>query len=324
MAPIQSGREPANASVLDKQATSKLSIRNVLYATDFSPTSESALPYVAAICRRFGSALHVVHVFSDVNMFYLAGGVDYVSMGEVCDEADRAAHEKLDRVTGRLEGIPHRNYVRHGKVWENLAPLIEQNGVDLIVLGTHGRTGLGKLLLGSVAENILRHASCPVLTVGPRLSGRAKLPAIPAEGHDLPPLEVNCHQILAATNFLKNAKVLTKDAVSLAEEFRSRFTLLHVIEDYTEIGTQPAPLEEASRRLQALLPEHFDLPNPPETLIEFGSPPEQILRIAGEREADLIVLGARTHTGVGSTHMPWSTAHDVIAHAHCPVLTLRA
>jgi nucleotide-binding universal stress UspA family protein len=265
----------------------------------------------------------VVHVLSDANMFLMAGGVDYVSMGTVSDEADHAAHGKLDHLTDRLAAIPHRNYVRHGKVWDNLAPIIEQNGVDLIVLGTHGRTGLGRLLLGSVAENILRHASCPVLTVGPKLSGRSKLPAIPAEAHDLPPLQMECRQILVATNFLKNAKVLTKSAVSLAEEFRSRLTLLHVVEDYTEIGTQPAPLDEASRRLQALLPEHFDLPNPPETLIEFGSPAEQILRIAGERQAGLIVLGARVRTEVG-THMPWSTAHEVIAHAHCPVLTLRA
>ena len=69
-----------------------------------------------------------------------------------------------------------------GQVWKNLASIIAESEVDLLVVGTHGRTGLGKLLLGSVAENILRHSPCPVLTVGPKVPGRAKLPELSSRG----------------------------------------------------------------------------------------------------------------------------------------------
>lgn len=193
----------------------------------------------------------------------------------------------------------------------------------MIVLGTHGRTGLGKLLLGSVAEDILRHASCPVLTVGPKVSGRAKLPACPKRGHDVAPLELELQQVVLATDFAPSATRIAQRAVKLAEEFRSRLTLLHVIEDYTQLGSRPGPIEEGVGRLQALIPADAALQYPAETLLEFGSPAERILKIAADREADMIVLGARSARDIGSTHLPWSSAHHVIAQAHCPVLTIR-
>ena len=132
--------------------------------------------------------------------------------------------------------MTHHSYVRHGQVWKNLAGIIDENKIDLIVVGTHGRSGLGKLLLGSVAEDILRHASCPVLTVGPKVSGRAKLPALPARGRDLAPVELELQQIVFATDFAQYSLYAAQEAVALAEEFRSRLTLLHVIEDYSRLG----------------------------------------------------------------------------------------
>ena len=324
LAEAKSEEKTPVTAVPESRQVAAVSVKNVLFATDFSATSEGALPYAAAVCRRFGSTLHTAHVLSDTSLLLMTGGVDYVSMGTIYEDAQAAAKEKLEQIAARLEGIPQRNYVRHGKVWENLSVMVQENNIDLIVVGTHGRTGLGKLLLGSVAENILRHASCPVLTVGPKISGRNRLPAIPAKGHDLAPAELECRQILVATNYLRNAQQLVQAAVSLAAEFHARLTLLHVIEDYTELAARPNSVEEGLRRLQALLPSDVTLPYPPETELDFGSPSELILKIAQDREADLIVLGARTASEVGGSHIPWSTAHEVIAHAHCPVLTLRA
>ena len=303
--------------------TTALSVKNVLFATDFSAASEAALPYATAICRRFGSALHIAHVLSDASILMMTGGVDYVSMSTIYEDAHTEAREKLDQISGRLEAIPHRCYVRHGQVWENLAGIVEEEKIDLIVVGTHGRTGLGKLLLGSVAENILRHAPCPVLTVGPKVSGRAKLPEFQSRGRDLAPLELELRQILFATNFAQNSALVAHQAISLAEEFRARLTLMHVIEDYTQLGSRPGPIEDGIRRLHDLIPRNAALQYSPETLLEFGSAPDLILRAAAEREADMIVLGARASIEVGTTHLPWSTAHHVIAKAHCPVLTVR-
>jgi nucleotide-binding universal stress UspA family protein len=325
MTPVDTKPEVSTNEPLGTATTSfsALSVRNVLFATDFSATSEAALPYAAAICRRFGATQHNVHVLSDVSVLMMAGGIDYVSLGTLYDDAQIEAKERLGEISGSLEDIPQRNYVRHGEVWKNLGLLVEQNDIDLIVVGTHGRGGFGKLLLGSVAENILRHAPCPVLTVGPKVSGRAKLRTLESRRRDLAPPEFDLRQILSATNFSKNATRLAQAAVVLAEEFHSRLTLMHVIEDYSRLGTNPAPIEAATRRLRELIPANAAMQHVPETLIEFGQASERILKVASDREADMIVLGARTAAEVGTTHLSWSSAHHVIAQAHCPVLTIR-
>ena len=303
------------------QSASTVSAKNVLFATDFSETSEAALPYATAICRRFGATLHTAHVISDASLMLMTGGVDYVSMGTIYEDAQSEAKEKLEELSARFEGTPHRGYVRHGSIWKKLAEIIEENAVDLIVVGTHGRTGLGKLLLGSVAENILRHANCPVLTVGPKVSGHAKLPDYQSQ-EQVAPLDLELRQIIFATNFARHGERAAREAIALAGEFRARLTAMHVMEDYTQLGSRPGPIEESVEKLQRLLADGGALQYVPETVVEFGSAPERILKVASDRQADLIVLGARSSAEVG-THLSWSNAHHVIAKAHCPVLTIR-
>jgi len=296
--------------------------KNILFATDFSATSEAALPYATSICRHFGGTLHAVHVLSDASILMMTGGVDYVGIGTIYEEAHTEAKEKLDQIVARSADIPSHIYIRHGQVWANLAGIVEENNVGLIVVGTHGRTGFGKLLLGSVAEDILRHAPCPVLTVGPKVIGRAKLPAL--RERDLAPVELEIHQVVYATDFGPGSDVHAALAAALAEEFRARLTLIHVIENFNQLHNRPGPIEEGLRRLRELIPESAGLCHAPETLLEFGDPPKFILREAADREADLLVLGAHPARARSSaTHLPWSTAHQVIANATCPVLTVR-
>jgi nucleotide-binding universal stress UspA family protein len=303
-----------------KKKTAALSVKNVLYATDFSATSEAALPYATAICRHFGSTLHVAHVISDTNVLLMTGGVDYVSMGTLYEDAHTEAKQKLRGITARLGEIPHRCYVRHGQVWTNLSGIVTGNEIDLIVLGTHGRTGLGKLLLGSVAEDILRHALCPVLTVGPRICGRAWLPEFHGKGRELAPVELDLQHIVYATNLTPDSLTVAPVAIALAEEFEARLTLMHVIEDHEKLEGRPGPIEDGVQRLQAVVPKEAALAYAPEIVMEFGSASQCIVNTALEREADLIVLGARPASR--TTHLPWSTVHQVVARATCPVLTV--
>jgi nucleotide-binding universal stress UspA family protein len=313
---------PSKGPLGESKTRAEVSIKNVLFATDFSPFSEAALPYAASVCRRFGATLHAVHVISDAGLLAMTGGVDYVNIENLFADVQKEAQQKLDRIAQRLEGLSHRSYVRHGQVWKTLATLVDWNEIDLIVLGTHGRTGLGKILLGSVAEDILRHAPCPVLTIGPKISGRVKLPLLTNTGRDLAPPELEVKQILFATNFARESHRLAESALALAEGFGARLALLHVVEDYIELGRRPGPTKDGVSRLLELIPPGSTLPYVPEPLIEFGPAAECILKTAKDRETDLIVLGARTFSHVG-THLPWSTAHEVLAHAECPVLTLR-
>jgi nucleotide-binding universal stress UspA family protein len=253
----------------------------------------------------------------------MTGGIDYVSLGMLYESAHTEAKEKLDQISERIHDIPHRNHVRHGQVWKSLADVIEANEVDLIVVGTHGRTGLGKLLLGSVAETILRHAACPVLTVGPKVSRRAKLRLFASHGRDLAPPELELQRILFVTDFGTNSSRVAHEAIALAKAFRCRLTLLHVIEDYSQLGRRRGLIEDRIRRLQELIPLNASPQYYPEITLEFGLPAEQILKVASDHGADMIVLGVRSWSEVRGTHLPWSAAHHVIAGAHCPVLTIR-
>ena len=312
--------EEGKSASVESTPLTQVSIKNVLHATDFSPTSNSAIPYATAICRRFGATLHTVHVLSEAGSLLMAGGTDYVSMGTLYDDAQNAAKERLEQLSASFEGIRHHNYVGHGPVWGSLHAVVQKAEIDLIVVGTHGRTGLGKLLLGSVAEDILRHAPCPVLTIGPSVTGRAKLPAFPITQHNLAPAELDVRQIVFATNLAYDAAAIAQATAKLAAKFGARLTLLHVIEDHRR---ERWTMDEGIRQLKSLVPPGMVPQCTPDAVLEFGSAWDRILKVASELDADLIVLGARPAALAGSTHLPWSTAHQVIAHAPCPVLTIR-
>lgn len=302
------------------QPSAAISVRNVLYATDFSATSDVALPYASAICRKFGSTLHVAHILSDTSLLLMTGGVEYATFELLYEDAIAIAKEKVEAVQARLGGIPSRSHVRHGQVWKNLSGIVAENNIDLIVVGTHGRTGLGKLMLGSAAEDILRHAPCPVLTVGPKIRGHAKLPEY-GNGSILAPVKLELQHILCAMSLAPGSQTLAPIAIALAEKFEARLTLMRVLEDYAKLDTPSGTIEDGVRQLQAVVGKDAKLAYEPEIVIEFGSPWSCIVKKAAEREADLIVLGARSVAN--TTRLPWSTVHQVVAHANCPVLTVR-
>ncbi len=302
-----------------------LPIKNILFATDFSSASEAAFPYVSAIAHRFGSTVHIAHVLSDTSMASVAmmtGGVDYASMGTLYDDAQAEAQQKVDEIASWLGTIPRRIYVRHGFVWPNLSKIAADNAIDLIVVGTHGRTGVGKLVLGSVAEDILRRALCPVLTVGPRVRGRARLPELGGSRRAIAPVELELRHILCATSLAPASVSIVPVAVALCVEFEAQLTLMHAIEEYSRPEHRPGPMENGIRQLQALIPHDARLAYSAEAVVQFGAAWECIVKTADEREADLIVIGA--HPSEGTSHVPWSTVHRVVAHANCPVLTLRS
>jgi len=126
-----------------------LQIRNILFATDFSEASHAAAQVAHAQARRWGAVLHLLHV---------------------CPEGDDPPRTALDDLASEIGGdVEVCKVCEVGKPADRILDYAARNGVDLIVLGTHGRTGMSRVLLGSVAERVMRLASCPVLTV-PRLA----------------------------------------------------------------------------------------------------------------------------------------------------------
>lgn len=310
--------------LLEERIGTEVAIQNILFATDFSPASEAALPYVTALSLRYGSMVHVAHVLPDPLIVGL-GAPDPAVMGAIYEGVHSSAQEKIQRLGYRLKGYAQQTYIRHGKVADEIVELIERQNIDLLVLGTHGRTGLGRLLLGSVAEEIFRIATVPVLTIGPRV--RSFVEGIPARhGCELPLTQMNFCHILYATDLSPVTEHGCSYAVSLAREFRSHLTLLHVIEDYGELlRKHPKPIDEALGKLSDLLPEKGGFRYMPELLARYGSPAEVILQTAEESGADLIVIGVRPPAGylMSTTNLGGSTAHRVVVGANCPVLTVR-
>lgn len=308
--------EQADATARRRSATP---VQNILYATDFSATSDLALPYAAAICRRFGGTLHVAHIVSDTGLLLMTGAVDYVNFGTLYQDAHNGAKKRLESLAERLGALPHSTYLRHGKVWPNLQDIVVENAIDLIVLGSHGRTGVEKMLLGSVAEDVSRHAVCPVLTVGPKVCGHSRMAEV--ESSRCAPPELELRHILYAASTAPESLLVAPVAIGLAEEFRSRLTLMHVFEKYVDGNSCPGPIEDIAGQLHNLVPDEVEIAYAPEVVVKFGIPWETIVSKAAELNADLIVLGA--HPKSYTAHAPWSTVHQVMAHAPCPVLTVR-
>jgi nucleotide-binding universal stress UspA family protein len=275
--------------------------KNVLFATDFSRCSEAALPYARAIAEHYGSTVHIVHI---VGPEPLIGplGVAYPQV----DDQNAAAQLAIDQLihSGGLEGALYTRTVQRGVVWKTLSRLISDLDIDLVVLGTHGRGGLKHLVLGSVAEKIFRGAVCPVLTVGPEVHDGL------AEGR--------LNTIVYATNFSPASLHALPYAMSLARANRSKLILVHAVAFGELDAVHDAISEKSKQELANLVPDDPGIRY--EVIARGEQPADLIVGVARHSEADLIVMGA--HRGTTS-HIPWATAHAVVCHAPCPVLTVR-
>jgi nucleotide-binding universal stress UspA family protein len=310
-------------NLLQEKVGTIVTIKNILFATDFSEVSEAALPYVTALSLRYGSTVHVAHVLPEAT-YIRPSPVDPALFGSIYEQAHSGAQERIQRLSDRLRGFPHKTYIRHGGVCDVLSEIIRDQEIDLLVLGTHGRTGLGKLVMGSVAEEIFRQAPCPVLTVGPRVAGVERVVEA-RHDREVPRVQIKFHRILYATDFQPESVKTVSYATSLASEFQAGLRLVHVIEDYGDhLHERPGPIDTALRKLEELVPDDAGLRDRPEYVAAFGVPADLILQNAAEFGADLIVLGVRSgtaHIGV-ATHLGGSTAHKVVVGAKCPVLTV--
>jgi nucleotide-binding universal stress UspA family protein len=285
--------------------TTRVALDNILYATDFSRASSAALPYALSIARKYGSTLFAVHV---VSLSPFSNTSPTMAWQALAGQALRAARDAMATFETRMSGVAHEFMIRKGDTWKELSSILEEKRIDLIVVGTHGRAGVSKVLMGSVAEKILRQAPCPVLTVGPHVG------AEPGAVADL-------HSILYPTDFSPESLGAAPFAISLAQEHQARLYLLHVTENQDNEASQIA----MKTALRKLVPPHPEFSCDPKVLIEFGAPAQKILDVAEELAVDLIVLGVK-RAGIFPlvpTHFAMATAYKVVTGAICPVLTVR-
>jgi nucleotide-binding universal stress UspA family protein len=290
-------------------------IARILCPTDFSDASAHAIDQAVVIAGWYKARITALHVGS-----FVTPSVDETSPGRLRDET-AAFFEGA-----RAAGIPVDVRVEVGRPASHILDCAAALPADLIVLGTHGSSGFEHLVLGSVTEKVLRQAACPVLTVPPRAQATSRLPF---------------RRLLCAIDFSDSSITALQYAVSLAGESQAALTLLHVLEWPWEEPPPPAlemlPVEQrlalteyrrycetsAMARLESLVPAAAHLRCPPVARLSHGKAYVQILQVAAETHADLIVIGVRGRNPVDLT-LFGSTANQIVRRATCPVLTLRS
>ena len=290
-------------------APPRIGLRNILFATDLDVSAQPALFCAVDLARRYGAALYTVNIMPHL---------PFVEAAEPDPEQIKAAaRQKLAALAEPFKSIKHKELIEQGEVPEVLSRLVEENDIDLIVIGTGARTGLEKLLLGSIAEEVFRTAACPVLTVGPHVAHWE--------------IDGNLRHILFATDFGPESVHALPYALSLAESNRARLTLLHVSPEPGVALPEPEPgampvldpsevVATGEKQLRALIPEGITLWHEPEYLVQFGTPTETILRI-GAKDADLIVLGVKRPAAL-TKHLGAGVAYKIAGAALCPVLSV--
>lgn len=285
------------------QSRVKKMFRNILLTTDFSACSQGTVPYARSLAQLHGSTVHLLHVLDpEPTTGHLIPDID-------SEDEDATARTEMQALASSdaLKDIPHTQSLKPGVVWDVVSEMIGDLGIDLVIVGTHGGHGLRHFVLGSVAEQILRNASCPVLSIGPDIRRRGL-----ADG--------KITTILCATDLSPASGNVFDHSLNLARASDAKLILLHAVDADGAAENQLEQLtSDAKRRLLNLIEGCSDLHC--RVTVDCGPAANTILSKADEFSADLIVMGAHGG-GLGAAHIPWTVVHQVVSNALCPVVTL--
>lgn len=299
-------------------ASPDVTLGRILCPTDFSDFSAAAVSYAAALAATYGAALRLLHVTTPFPIVVPYANVpgNPGLLESQREQAATALAAEAARVHG--EGVTVDTVLRDGHVVREILAAADEFAADLIVLGTHGRGGFERLVLGSVAEKVLRQASCAVLTVPHGAVGRAGLSGRWA-------------RVLCAHDGSSASLAGVGYAVSLAERTGARLTLVSVVEALPYGGDFTGPTFEAFHTnrerhaveaLNAALGPDLRARLQVEDRVVYGKPSEQILQVAAQESPDVIVIGVQGR-GALDQLLFGSTANHVVRHAEQPVLTVR-
>jgi nucleotide-binding universal stress UspA family protein len=305
-----------------------IEIRHILCPTDFSDFSRRALDHAAAIAKWYDSTVTLLHVSPIMPVAAYAPGSGMPAWVALTVEDREAILASMKRFGETETGgrIPLELAIAEGHAATEILARADALPADLLVLGTHGRSGFERLLLGSVTEKVLRKATCPVLSVP---SGIADVVPAPA---------VLFKQIVCAIDFSNCSMQALNYAMSLAQEADAHLTVVHVIElppddfrdEHETVLAGPRSLreyvalaeEDRRARLKKAIPEDVRAYCTVDTVLATGKPYREILRVAADQQSDLIVIGIHGRGGADLLFFG-STVQHVVRQASCPVLTLR-
>jgi nucleotide-binding universal stress UspA family protein len=281
----------------------RVSFREILVASDMCDVSENALRYAKAIAKRFGSHMVLAHVSDPVNPVAIPEG------GWIVDNSAMLLEKQVEAagIALRAEGFSADAVNAYGSVKDEIQALAEAHHADLIVMGTHGRRGLNRLLFGSEAEGLIRRSNRPVLTIGPSAGQPADEAWTPKT-------------VLCATSLNPRGAKVVACGYRLAQSLGAAFALLSV--DDGKLSSDDEQTWRAfENALVEAMPEEDVGRHQIRSLLSGRSPADNIVDVARTLKPDLIVMGARNAI-FDVTHLPAGVLVQVLVDAPCPVLTI--
>jgi nucleotide-binding universal stress UspA family protein len=297
----------------------RVEINSIFCTTDISDFSNHAVSWGIALAREFSAKIYVCHVVDfPTSITYGNGPIFFVDQQS---QAIGNANRELQQLVGDKE-VQWEPLVTVGHAGDEISRLAKEKGADLAISATHGRSGLKRLILGSVTERLMRTLHCPLLIVrGPK--------------HDLNILSeqgLKFNRILVGCDFSEDSALAFKHGLSLAQEFQSELHLVHVMEppvymdmskSFAEYGEElQADLQtRIKNKLKKMVPKEALNWCSPQTVLLNGPSHEELIRYAKNSEIDLIVLGVRGQ-GLVERLFIGSTTDRVVRQTPCPVLSV--
>ncbi|MBN2126154.1 MAG: universal stress protein [Deltaproteobacteria bacterium] len=298
----------------------RVHFRQIMCATDFSDISGHAVSYGIALAGEFKAKLILCHVI-DLTSASMYGEAALA----VEEQRTRMQADALEDLVRRMGDPPveWEPVVAVGHAAQVITGIAGERGVDLVISGSHGRSGLKAFLLGSVTQRLMRTLPCPLLVIRSPECG-----FVSSEGS-----RITLKNILVGCDFSSDSDLAVQYGLSLAQEFQSQLHLVHVIEPpiYEDMLASPAGTDEAVRqdlrdilreKLSSLIPEEAHTWCTPVPVLLAGQPHEELTKYAIVHDMNLIVLGVRGH-GLVETLLVGSTTDRVLCRALCPVLSVR-
>lgn len=279
----------------------------VLFASEI-PANEKALSFAVAQAKEFGAHLILFHAYDTMVVAASeTSGIRYYDYAAAA-RAEVTHLEPLAAQT-RADGVSCEIVVRPGLAADQILAFLREREVDRIVMGTHSPGPIGKMLVGSVAEAVLRTARVPVYIIGP-------------EAADARYRNYETHTILCAASLQEASYVVAAFAAAVAAQEDARLILQHVIRPQERAEVLAGrTIEDIETELQSLVPEDLRNVITVQTIVVPGDPTEELLYQARAQQTDLIILGAQGASAFAAVTRQ-GVVYKVLSHAHCPVLTL--
>jgi nucleotide-binding universal stress UspA family protein len=303
--------------------------KRILVPLDFSLHSTQALQYARSFARQFNARLIFIHVVEAFPIDYLLGLRSARAANRWLLVQSRGRLRQLaTQFAGPDRSVPE-SVVTFGKPYQEITRIAKERQTDLIILATHGYTGLKHIQLGSTAERVVRHAPCPVLVVRTQTPSKG---AHPIAAKTKPAaFRFRVQNILVPTDFSPRAEQALEYALPIARRFHARIALLHVIHAYYFVANSDYSsfdfpelmhkLRQAGEKqlgdMVRSIPKKYSV----KTILETGHPGNFIVDTADRLGIDLVVIATHGRTGFKRALLG-STAEFVVRQAHCPVLAI--